>query len=71
MPSYTPDQVVQQGDIIYLLSSTNRRVYRWSISASAYLNPYVVGINQGFARRADKMAYSRRTSACISATAPA
>jgi hypothetical protein len=48
IPNYIPDQVAQSGDVIYLLSSANRRVYRWSISAGAYLNPYVVGINQGF-----------------------
>jgi hypothetical protein len=48
IPSYTPDRVVQHDDVIYLLSSVNRRVYRWSISGSAYLNPYVVGIDQGF-----------------------
>ncbi len=42
-----PDQVVQNGDIVYLLSSVNHRVYRWSISSSAYLNPYVVGIDRG------------------------
>ncbi|HEU5136784.1 MAG TPA: hypothetical protein VFU13_16680 [Steroidobacteraceae bacterium] len=59
IPSYVPDQVVQQGDVVYLLSGANRRVYRWSISASAYLNPYVVGINQGFTTVAPvKMAYS-------------
>ena len=48
IPNYTPDKVVQQGDVIYLLSAANRRVYRWSISGGAYLNPYVVGLNQGF-----------------------
>jgi hypothetical protein len=37
-----PDQVVQNGDTVYLLSSANRRVYRWSIATVAYLNPYVV-----------------------------
>ena len=59
IPNYVPDQVVQNGDIIYLLSTANRRVYRWSISAGAYLNPYVVGINQGFSTVAPtKMAYS-------------
>jgi len=59
IPNYTPDQVVQNGDIIYLLSSVNYRVYRWSIAAGAYLNPYVVGINQGFSTVApSKMAYS-------------
>ena len=33
-PNYTPDQVVQHGDVVYLLSSVNRRVYRWSISGA-------------------------------------
>ena len=59
IPNYTPDQVVSQGDVIYLLSTANRRVYRWSITAGAYLNPYIVGINQGFSTVAPtKMAYS-------------
>jgi len=59
MPNYTPDQVVQNGDVVYLLSSVNKRVYRWSLSTSAYLNPYVVGINQGFSTLApSKMAYA-------------
>ncbi|MEO8019839.1 MAG: hypothetical protein ABI769_18675 [Pseudomonadota bacterium] len=52
VPNYTPDKVVQSGNIIYLLSSANRRVYRWSISAAAYLNPYVVGMSQGFSTAA-------------------
>jgi hypothetical protein len=59
MPAYTPDQVVQHGDTIYLLSAANNRVYRWSITAGAYLNPYVVGLNQGLNTLAPtKMAYS-------------
>ena len=59
IPNYIPDQVVQNGDTIYLLSTANRRVYRWSISTGAYLNPYVVGINQGFSTIAPtKMAFS-------------
>jgi hypothetical protein len=59
IPAYTPDQVVQSGDVIYLLSSANKRVYRWSISTAAYLNPYVIGINQGFTTVAPTvMAYS-------------
>jgi hypothetical protein len=34
-------------------------VYRWSISTGAYLNPYIVGINQGFSTVAPTtMAYS-------------
>ncbi len=48
VPNYLPDQVVQNGDIVYLLSSANRRVYRWSISAGNYVNPYVVGVERGF-----------------------
>ena len=59
MPDYTPDQVAQQGDVVYLLSSANRRVYRWSISGGAYLNPWVVGMNQGLSTAApSRMAYS-------------
>jgi hypothetical protein len=61
MPNYTPDalQVVQGGDVIYLLSPANRRVYRWSIAGGAYLNPFVVGINEGFSTLAPtKIAYS-------------
>jgi hypothetical protein len=48
IPNYTPDQVAQNGDVIYLLSTANRRVYRWSISAGSYINPYVVGVERGF-----------------------
>lgn len=48
IPNYTPDQVVQDGDVIYLLSTDNRRVYRWSISAGNYINPYIVGVERGF-----------------------
>ena len=34
-------------------------MYRWSIAAGAYLNPYVMGINQGFSTIAPTtMAYS-------------
>ncbi|MGC3980189.1 MAG: hypothetical protein QM808_02925 [Steroidobacteraceae bacterium] len=59
LPNYVPDQVVNNGDTIYLLSAANKRVYRWSIATGAYLNPYVVGINQGFSTLAPtKMAYS-------------
>ena len=68
-----PDQVVSDGDIIYLLSSANRRVYRWSIATGSYLNPYVVGINQGFSALAPDARWRTRaaSSACTSATAPA
>ena len=59
IPNYVPDQVVSNGDIVYLLSGANRRVYRWSMATGAYLNPYVIGINQGFTTIAPtKMVYS-------------
>jgi hypothetical protein len=59
VPNYVPDQVINEGDTVYLLSSANKRVYRWSIATGAYLNPYVVGINQGFSTLAPtRMAYS-------------
>jgi hypothetical protein len=59
VPNYVPDQVIQNGDTVYLLSSANRRVYRWSITTASYMNPYVVGINQSFGALAPtKMAYS-------------
>lgn len=59
VPDYVPDQVVSHGDVVYLLSSANERVYRWSISAGRYLNPYVVGLGFGFTARAPTtMAYS-------------
>jgi hypothetical protein len=47
------------GDTVYLLSSANRRVYRWSMTTRTYLDPYVVGLDQGFNVLAPaKMAYS-------------
>jgi len=59
VPAFTPDHVIQQGDTIYLLSITNRRVYRWSIAARAYINPYVVGLDSGFGVAAPtRMEYS-------------
>jgi hypothetical protein len=59
MPDYVPDQIVEHDGIVYLLSSVNRRVYRWSIAEGRYLNPYVVGIHQGFTTIAPtEMAYS-------------
>ena len=52
--------------MVYLLSSANRRVYRWSMATGAYLNPYIVGINQGFNTLAPhEMAYSSGASAPV------
>jgi hypothetical protein len=59
VPNYIPDQVAHQGDVIFLLSSANKRVYRWSISGGKYLNPWIVGLSQGLSAAAPaKMAYS-------------
>ncbi len=59
VPNYVPDQIVSAGDTIFLLSSANKRVYRWSMATGEYLNPYAVGIDQGFGTVAPtKMAYS-------------
>lgn len=35
---YTPDAVSQGGDTIYLLSGTNRSIFRWSVSGKRYLS---------------------------------
>jgi hypothetical protein len=45
-PSYTPDQVVSDGTTIYLLSATNKKIYRWSITSKSYLAPIDVGVIQ-------------------------
>ena len=59
VPAFVPDHVIQEGDTIYLLSIANRRVYRWSIAARAYINPYAVGLDSGFGIAAPtRMAYS-------------
>jgi len=47
VPAFVPDQVASDGDIIYFLSTTNKRIYRWSIANNAYVNPLVVGLDQG------------------------
>jgi hypothetical protein len=43
-PDFIPDQVVSDEKIIYLLSKSNKAVYRWSIATSAYLSPLTVGL---------------------------
>jgi hypothetical protein len=44
LPNYEPDTVAYDGqDIVYLLSSANRFVFRWSIAEAHYLDPYEVG----------------------------
>jgi hypothetical protein len=59
IPDYTPDQIANAGNVVYLLSRTNQRIYRYSMTSGQYLNPYIVGINQGFSTLAPtKIAYS-------------
>jgi DNA-binding beta-propeller fold protein YncE len=41
IPDYTPDQIVADDDVIYLLSSPDARVFRWSIREGRHLNPIV------------------------------
>ncbi len=44
LPAYDPARVVMGADdVVYLLSPENRRIYRWSISMGAPLNPIVTG----------------------------
>ncbi|UAA40389.1 hypothetical protein KIH87_08670 [Paraneptunicella aestuarii] len=38
VPDFTPDQVVADSSIIYLLSNENERVYRWSSENEAYIS---------------------------------
>ena len=46
-----PDGIAYDGqDVVYLLSSANRLLFRWSISESHYLDPYAVGFG-GRSRR--------------------
>ena len=60
IPNYVPDQVVSDGDVD--LPVEQRPTGACTAGRSrprAYLNPYVVGINQGFSDLApDRMAYS-------------
>ena len=46
MPVFTPDVVrMDDSGTIYLLSTINNRIYRWSADTEAYLNPIVVGMS--------------------------
>jgi hypothetical protein len=42
VPSFTPDQVIIESGVVYLLNTSDSRVYRWSLEAEAYLNPLVL-----------------------------
>ena len=44
IPVFTPDKVINdENGIIYMLSSDNNRVYRWSMAANDYIAPIVIG----------------------------
>jgi len=59
VPAFTPDQVVSDGGIVYLLDKANKRVYRWSMASRSYIDSLVVGINQaGVLLAPSKMAVS-------------
>jgi len=60
IPDYVPDQIVTDNDgIVYLLSRDNARIYRWSVTESAYINPFVVGLEMGLTSEIpDKMIFS-------------
>ncbi len=59
VPAFTPDQVVSDGGIVYLLDKANKRVYRWSMASKSYIDSLVVGINQaGVLLAPSKMAVS-------------
>lgn len=44
IPAFVPDLVLSDSrDTVYLLSTANQRVYRWSLSRGGYIAPLVVG----------------------------
>lgn len=44
MPEFIPDSILMDEDgVIYMLSSENNRVYRWSSEYASYLDPLVIG----------------------------
>lgn len=48
MPTFVPEKVISDGQgTVYIFSSTQSRIYRWSDSASAYLSPLVLGQASG------------------------
>jgi hypothetical protein len=60
MPDFIPDQIASDGEVIYYLSKSNGRIYRWSIADEKFINPWIVGVTQGFIRVAPrKMALSQ------------
>jgi hypothetical protein len=60
IPAYVPDQVVTDGKgIVYLLSKTNARVYRWSLAKANYISPLVIGQKTALTNTApNTMSYS-------------
>jgi hypothetical protein len=44
IPAYLPDRIeMGQGDVVYLLSRSESRVFRWSAATGSHLNPIVIG----------------------------
>ena len=73
IPNYVPDQIVQHGDIVYLLSSANRRVYRWSMATGSVPQSVRRRHQPGLSARWRRPRWRIRplTSACTSDTTPA
>jgi hypothetical protein len=46
VPNFIPQKTISDGNIVYLLSRDNKRVYRWSIASASYLSPLMVGLNR-------------------------
>ena len=77
IPGYLPDRIAMgQGDIVYLLSLSENRVFRWSAATGGPLNPIVIGPgarDMAYAAENDRLyiAYEDGRITRIDATAPA
>ena len=69
VPNYIPDQVVQQGNVVYLLSSANKRVYRWSISGGCLSQSLRGGYRPGVQHRGADHDRSTRPPTSVSTSA--
>ncbi|MET1255700.1 Ig-like domain-containing protein [Aliikangiella maris] len=47
IPNYNPSDIQYTDDMIYLLDSENARIYRWSIAEKRYVNPLIIGFDNG------------------------
>jgi Leucine-rich repeat (LRR) protein len=48
VPDFTPDQIqYDENGIVYLLHSASNRIYRWSNVQQSYINPLIIGFEDG------------------------